>query len=197
MEKIHSLLIVLLLLSSFLVFLSENPVHSVLFLILSFFNAASILILFNADFLGLLFIIIYVGAIAVLFLFVVMMLNIKNIKVSSNINFLYIPFLLLFNIIFIIKLFFYLNDIFSSLQYSFFINELSLSDSYIEILNTIVVFGQVLYNYYLVCFLLAGFILLVAMLGAILLTFNFKSARKNELVFKQLSRSDNFLSFFK
>lgn len=197
MEKIHSLLILLLLLSSFLVFLSENPVHSVLFLILSFFNAASILILFNADFLGLLFIIIYVGAIAVLFLFVVMMLNIKNIKVSANINFLYIPFLILFNIIFIIKLFFYLNDIFSSLQYSFFINELYLSESYIDVLTTIVVFGQVLYNYYLVCFLLAGFILLVAMLGAILLTFNFKSARKNELVFKQLSRSDNFLSFFK
>lgn len=197
MEKIHSLLILLLLLSSFLVFLSENPVHSVLFLILSFFNAASILILFNADFLGLLFIIIYVGAIAVLFLFVVMMLNIKNIKVSAKINFLYIPFLILFNIIFIIKLFFYLNDIFSSLQYSFFINELYLSESYIDVLTTIVVFGQVLYNYYLVCFLLAGFILLVAMLGAILLTFNFKSARKNELVFKQLSRSDNFLSFFK
>jgi NADH-quinone oxidoreductase subunit J len=60
--------------------ISVNPVESVLFLILSFCNAAAILFLFNAEFLGLIFMIIYVGAIAVLFLFVIMMLNIKNQK---------------------------------------------------------------------------------------------------------------------
>ena len=56
---------------------------------------------------------------------------------------------------------------------------------------------QSLYNYYLVCFLLAGLILLVAMVGAIVLTLNFSSQRRNELVSRQLSRSDNFLAFFK
>ena len=70
-------------------------------------------------------------------------------------------------------------------------------EKFIDNLGNIDVFGQALYNYYLVCFLLAGLILLVAMIGAIILTLNFKSKRKNELVFRQLSRSDNFISFFK
>jgi len=64
-------------------------------------------------------------------------------------------------------------------------------------LTSIDVLGQILYNYYLLCFLLAGLILLVAMIGAIVLTLNFRSQRKNELVSRQLSRSENFLAFFK
>ena len=74
---LHSFLTFLLLFSSVFVLISENPVHSVLFLILTFCNAAAILLLLNVEFLGLIFIIVYVGAIAVLFLFVVMMLNVK------------------------------------------------------------------------------------------------------------------------
>ena len=65
-----------------------------------------------------------------------------------------------------------------------------------DTLYNIDIFGQTLYNYFSICFLLAGLILLVSMIGAIVLTVTFKSNRKNELVFRQLARSENFLSFF-
>jgi NADH-quinone oxidoreductase subunit J len=74
----HIFLNICLILSALFVLLSENSVHSILFLVLTFLNAAVICFIFGADFLGLLLIIIYVGAIAVLFLFVVMMLNVKT-----------------------------------------------------------------------------------------------------------------------
>jgi NADH-quinone oxidoreductase subunit J len=193
MQHLHLFLIFLLILSSFFVFLSDNPVHSVLFLILTFCNASSILILFNAEFLGLLFIIIYVGAIAVLFLFVVMMLN---VKIYSFQNLSMLPFLCIGSLLVISQFFFKLKEIFFNLTFENDITFFSY-EKFIDNLGNIDVFGQALYNYYLVCFLLAGLILLVAMIGAIILTLNFKSKRKNELVFRQLSRSDNFISFFK
>lgn len=193
MQYLHLFLIFLLILSSFFVFLSDNPVHSVLFLILTFCNASSILILFNAEFLGLLFIIIYVGAIAVLFLFVVMMLN---VKIYSFQNLSILPFLFIGSLIIISQFFLYLKEIFFNFSVTTG-NQLFSYEHFIDNLTNIDVFGQALYNYYLICFLLAGLILLVAMIGAIILTLNFKSKRKNELVFRQLSRSDNFISFFK
>jgi len=70
-------------------------------------------------------------------------------------------------------------------------------ENYIDNLNSIDVLGQCLYNYYLTCFLLAGLILLVAMVGAIVLTLSFTSVRKNEMPVRQMSRSDKFLAFFK
>ena len=88
MISLHYFFITVLILSSLFVLLSQNPVHSVLFLILAFCNASGILFLFNAEFLGLVFIIIYVGAIAILFL-VVMMLN---VKVYSSNTLFYLPF---------------------------------------------------------------------------------------------------------
>ena len=88
---------IILILSSIFVFLSENPVHSVLFLVITFLSSASICFCFGADFLGLIFIIIYVGAIAVLFVFVIMMLNIKRLNKSfKSFYFLYIFFFLFF-----------------------------------------------------------------------------------------------------
>jgi len=193
MVTLHYFFSTLLLLCSIFVFVSKNPVHSVLFLILTFCNAAAILFLFNAEFLGLVFIIIYVGAIAVLFLFVVMMLN---VKIYSSDEFYYLPFILLGGFVLIVQIFLVLEKAFSnssfwstSLPYSF--------ENYLDPLSSIDVLGQSLYNYYLLCFLLAGLVLLVAMIGAITLTLNFRSQRKNELVSRQLSRSDNFLAFFK
>jgi NADH-quinone oxidoreductase subunit J len=170
--------------------MSKNPVHSVLFLILSFCNAASILILFNAEFLGLLFIIIYVGAIAILFLFVIMMLSVKFDSVTKT---SYIPLILLICILVGTQLFIILKNIFNPL-----LCEVSTTFLFenIDSLNNIDLFGQALYNYYLICFLLSGIVLLVSMVGAIVLTLNFKAGRKNEIVFRQLSRSANFLSFF-
>ena len=193
MITLHNFFSFLLLLSSIFVFISKNPVHSVLFLILTFCNASAILFLFNAEFLGLIFIIIYVGAIAVLFLFVVMMLN---VKIYSSDEFSYLPFIFLGGFILIVQVFLVLEKAFSnsnfwetSLSYTF--------DNSLDALTSIDVLGQSLYNYYLLCFLLAGLVLLVAMIGAIVLTLNFSSQRKNELVSRQLSRSDNFLAFFK
>ena len=194
MAFLHSFFTLLLILSSIFVLISKNPVHSVLFLILCFCNAACILFLFDSEFLGLIFIIIYVGAIAILFLFVVMMLN---VKIYSTINSIYYIFFLFLGV-FILSLQIYLvfeeifsNSIFwsTNLSYNFM--------NYMDNLTSIDVLGQGLYNYYLCCFLLAGLILLVAMIGAIVLTLNFSSQRKNELSSRQLSRSDGFLAFFR
>jgi NADH-quinone oxidoreductase subunit J len=195
MRVLHSFLSFLLVTSGLFVFISENPVHSVLFLILTFCNASAVLFLFNAEFLALVFIIIYVGAIAVLFLFVVMMLN---VKVFSTVNFNYIPFVVAGASFILIQLFLIIERCLSCVglaassgnPYGFEINE---GDS----LSNIEVMGQGLYNYFLPCFLVCGLILLVAMIGAIVLTLNFSSSRKNELIYRQLSRSTNFLSFFK
>jgi NADH-quinone oxidoreductase subunit J len=189
MQSLHLFLTIFLIFSGFLVFFSENPVHSVLFLIVTFCNAASILFLFNADFLGLLFIIIYVGAIAVLFLFVVMMLN---VKIYSFGNFSYLPIIFLGAVILATQIFLSLENAFSS-NFNGTTTQFFIFDN----LNNIDVFGQALYNYFVVCFLLAGLILLVAMIGAIVLTLNFRSQRKTELAGRQLARSDNFLAFFK
>jgi NADH-quinone oxidoreductase subunit J len=192
MKYLHFFLVTFLLCSSFFVFLSDNPVHSVLFLILAFCNASSILFLFNVDFLGVLFIIIYVGAIAVLFLFVVMMLNVKLYSTQTA---QYIPFIFLGGLILFIQIFLNLATVFDSTDD--IITTFSVFEITLDNLSNIDIFGQGLYNYFLVTFLLAGLILLVAMIGAIVLTLNYRSHRKTELVNKQLSRSDNFISFFK
>lgn len=188
---LHFFFIFILLLTSIFLIVSKNPVYSVLFLILNFFSAASILIIFKVDFLGLLLIVVYVGAIAVLFLFVVMMLNLK-----TEVFILYDLYKFLIAIFFIsIALFwglFKLNiiDIFQKK----FIYQDAFS-AIIESLSNIDVFAQCLYNYFLPCFLIGGLILLLAMLGAISLTMKSSSNRKNQIVSKQLSRSSNCLTF--
>jgi NADH-quinone oxidoreductase subunit J len=193
MIYLHYYFTVLLLLSSIFVLLAKNPVHSVLFLILAFCNAAAILFIFNAEFLGVIFIIIYVGAIAILFLFIVMMLNVK-LYASTNL-FYYLPILLIGGGLILLQLFFIFETLLVTttfteiLPYTF--------ENSLDNLSSIESLGQSLYNYYLSCFLLAGLILLVAMLGAIVLTLNFRSHRKNELMSRQLSRTNDFLAFFK
>jgi len=188
MELLHSFLVGLLLISSIFVIFAENPVQSVLFLILSFFNVSCILLLFQVEFLSLLFLIIYVGAIAVLFLFVIMMLNVK-VQNSNDLSF--IAPLIFFSIILSTQVFFNIEKIFFNSQTS------QTSVFLIDTLSNIDIFGQTLYNNFLICFLISGLILLVAMIGAIVLTLHFKSNRKGEIFSRQLSRSDNFLSFFK
>lgn len=174
-----------------MVFFSKNPVHSVLFLILSFLNSAFILLLFKIEFLALLFIIIYVGAIAILFLFIVMMLNIKKDLFDLKFNNFFISFALsIFFLIFITFDFTFLEN-WNILNYNFnFV--LSLIDSFFDI-N---VFGQTLYNYYLSLILIGGLILLVAMIGAIVLTFEFKSIYLIENSLRQLSRTNSTLKLF-
>lgn len=200
--KLFSLLLII---NSLMVVLSKNTIYSVLFLILSFLISSCILILLECDFLSLTFLIIYVGAISILFLFVVMMLNIKITNSSKDI-FKYLPIgnliggILLFEIILYIYKFFENNHYFESINTN---NEVSpylyfFKDSYtnyfekIDFLTNVEVIGQVLYTLYVVQFLLAGIILVVAVIGVVVLTVennNSNLHNKNQIMFKQLSRS--------
>lgn len=205
MQTLHLLLNFTLITSALLVLTSENPVHSVLFLIAIFCNASAILVLFKLEFLALVFVMIYVGAIAVLFLFVVMMLNLKTSEKSGIVSiytfFVFLGSFGLYTLIYtrVEKSFFGFKDPF----YFDFLDEVPFGsitfqvNKNLDCLNNIDVLGQVLYNYFTPCFLMAGLLLLIAMVGAIVLTLNFSSERKNELFYRQLSRSDNFLSFLK
>ena len=155
-------------LSSFFVVFSSNPVHSVLFLIFSFFNVAIIFLLSDAEFLAMTLVIVYVGAVAVLFLFVVMMLNISESAVKEG--FLkYFPFGLILITIFISELFFVFNlDSFKIPEnITIDINQGILSEEG----NTKQI-GLYLYTDYFIIFQISGFLLLLAMIGAIVLAQN-------------------------
>ena len=182
---LHLISIFILLITTTYLVTASNPVYSVLLLVLVFFQAAFILILFGVEFLALLFIIIYVGAIAVLFLFVVMMLDLKNVSSSFNIYFFLMSFL-------------FFGFLYSSNLLSLFDKEFSpeVNIHIFDSFSNIDVFGQSLYCFFIPCFVLSGFLLLVAMLGAIALTLKYSSKRKNEFVTRQLSRTNEFLSFF-
>jgi NADH-quinone oxidoreductase subunit J len=188
---LHYFFLLLILLLSILVILSKNPVYSVLFLVIIFLCSSGILILFNVDFLSLLFIIIYVGAIAVLFLFVVMMLDLKVRGFSYN-EIFYILLSIFLSFLFYVTIHYF--SFFEMINPDFV--AFYLFEKTIDSLSNIDIFGQFLYNYFVPCFLIAGIILLVAMIGAITLTLKYKSHRKNEMTSRQLSRTDSFLSFF-
>jgi len=170
------------------VVLSKNPVHSVLFLILLFFESAIILIFFHIEFLSLLLIIIYVGAIAVLFLFVIMMLQIKVEPFKFSILTLLSFILGLFvfcELLFLQNQFFWFFD--TIFDYYFLVDSM---DSLLDV-STL---GQVLFNYYSLFFLIAGLLLLVALVGVIVLLVDVNRSAQTSVVFRRLSRTDNFLS---
>jgi NADH-quinone oxidoreductase subunit J len=198
MEQLHLLLCIALLFCGLMAAFSVNPVESVLFLILAFCISGSILFIFNAEFLGLLYIIVYVGAVAVLFLFIIMMLNVKirenlieKIIYGKHNMFLFILF---FSYPIFLLVFLTLQSVFAGNSIAnVTFNELFLIDS----LYNIDVFGQVLYNNYVIYFLFAGIVLLVALVGSIVLTLRFNKVNKSQIVSRQLSRTDRFLSYFK
>lgn len=176
MMFIHDTLCALLLICAIMASFAINPVESVLFLILCFCISGILLFLLNSDFLALIYIVVYVGAVAVLFLFVIMMLNVKlkeNIfERLANFNYNTTIFVI------IICAFAFLNMVvfvFSSL-FSLESNFQSMNQiQFIDNLNNIDVFAQVLFNYNTGHFLLAGFILLVALIGSIIITLNFRN----------------------
>ena len=174
--------------SSILVIFSNNAVHSVLFLIFTFFNSAILFLLMNAEFLAMTIVIVYVGAIAVLFLFVVMMLNISESEIKEG--FLkYFPFGLILIAIFITELFliFNFNNFPVSENVKIDINEIDL----IEASNTKLI-GLFLYTDYFIIFQISGFILLLAMIGAIVLAKNFDNKIKStsSISQKQVKKKD-------
>jgi NADH-quinone oxidoreductase subunit J len=184
----HIFLNCFLILSALFLFLSENSVHSILFLVLTFLNASAICFVFGADFLGLLLVIIYVGAIAVLFLFVVMMLNVK-VQILGLAK--YLPLIVLVILIVFNQILNFTGDVL--LNFNF----LEFNYKHFESMSNDFFLSQTLFNYFLLCFLLSGIILLVGMIGAIVLTLNFNTKNRQEQPFRQLSRADQVLSFFK
>ena len=171
-------------LSALMVISARNPVHSVLFLILSFVNASGLFVLLGAEFLAMILVVVYVGAVAVLFLFVVMMLDINFVKLREG--FLqYLPFGALLGIVLIIELgILFLTKSFSENSLSKFI-ELPVMN---EVENTKLI-GQVLYTNYFYLFQISGLILLVAMVGSITLTLRDRGQVKRQNISQQ-----NFLN---
>tara|TARA_X000000950_G_scaffold77037_1_gene96461 strand:- start:2700 stop:3248 length:549 start_codon:yes stop_codon:yes gene_type:complete len=173
-----------------MVIVSNNPVYSVLYLIFSFFNAAVIFLLSNAEFLAMTLIIVYVGAVAVLFLFVVMMLNINVSEVQEG--FLkYLPFGLLLIAIFITELILVFSDI------SLFPDNISKIDIYQLMQNgnsNTKSIGLYLYTDYFIIFQISGFILLVAMIGAIVLAYQKNSNYlKQDIYDQQIAKKEKLI----
>ena len=176
--------------SAIMVTVSKNTVHSVFFLILDFITISCLFIMIGAEFIGMIMLIVYVGAVAVLFLFVVMMLNVsqqKNEWLSGEKNSNHIPIGLLIGGV----IFFELIIVVGGWKYK---PELLKTFSSIGIdlstTNTHEI-GKVLYTDYIHLFQLSGMILLVAMIGAIVLTFRRREGIKRQSYFKQISRERN------
>ena len=171
--------------SAIMVTVSKNTVHSVFFLILDFISISCLFIMIGAEFLGMIMLIVYVGDVAVLFLFVVMMLNVaqqKNQWFISEENSGHIPVGLLISAI----IFFELIIVIGGWKYKpdLFISSSSISN---EITNTHSL-GQVLYTDYIHIFQISGMILLIAMIGAIVLTFRQREGVKKQSYLKQIGR---------
>ena len=172
--------------SAIMVTVSKNTVHSVFFLILDFISISCLFIMIGAEFLGMIMLIVYVGAVAVLFLFVVMMLNVaqqKNQWLLSEDSSKHIPIgliistLIFFELIIVIGGWKYKPDLFNS-------NNLDISR---ELSNTHSL-GQILYTDYIHVFQISGMILLISMIGAIVLTFRQREGVKKQSYLKQISR---------
>ena len=174
----------ILLLSSLMVISTKNPVHSVLFLILAFLNAAGIFVILHAEFLAMILIIVYVGAVAVLFLFVVMMLDFKTSLEKDNIL-QYMPIGLLIGLVFIAELVIVLiNTRLDLSNIQILTNPLG---NFMDQSNTQAI-GSILYTNYVLYFQLSGVILLVAMVGSIVLTLRDREGVKRQIVSEQVDR---------
>ena len=174
-----------ILLSALMVISSRNPVHSVLFLILAFFNAAGLFIILHAEFLAMILIIVYVGAVAVLFLFVVMMLDFKVSLEKSNIL-QYMPIGIFVGMVFISELIIVLiNTKLELKNIQILTNPLS---NFENLTNTEAI-GSILYTDYILYFQISGVILLVAMVGSIVLTLREREGVKRQSVPQQLERT--------
>lgn len=200
----------ILLFSAFMVIRVENPIHAVLYLVLVFCSNSFILLLLGTDFLALLLLVIYIGAIAILFLFVVMMLSIKEKKQKTFLQDLPIGFIIGFVLCLLILMF--LNFEFFEIDWKNFFKEknidnslpfrrtfykmfmvrehgyvLTSNDFELKPLNSIQFFGVILYSLYAHYVLIAGLILLLALLGAVSLTRRKKEAQRQQ-IYQQISR---------
>ena len=172
--------------SAIMVTASKNTVHSVFFLILDFISISCLFIMIGAEFLGMIMLIVYVGAVAVLFLFVVMMLNVaqqKNQWFLSKTSSRHIPIGLIISTLIFVELIIVVGG----WKYKPDLFDINNSIETAKVSNTHSL-GQVLYTDYIHVFQISGMILLVAMIGAIVLTFRKRAGVKTQSYIKQISR---------
>jgi NADH-quinone oxidoreductase subunit J len=172
--------------SAVMVVMSRNAVHSVLFLILAFFNAAGLFVLLGAEFVAMILVIVYVGAVAVLFLFVVMMLDINFAELRRGIN-SYLPFGIFLGVVLFVELAF--------LVFQDWVAPAGLSAAiaaptapFADHVSNTRALGQLIYTHYLYVFQVAGLILLVAMIGAIVLTLRHRPGVHRQRISAQIGR---------
>lgn len=171
--------------SAFMVVAAKNPVHSVLFLILVFVNAAGLFILAGAEYLGLLLLVVYVGAVAVLFLFVVMMLDIDFVALRSGIL-RYAPVGALIGVILLAELIVIVGGTIVPPEV---ISNTAMPMPPLGERSSIQAIGDVIYTHYAYFFQVAGLILLVSMIGAIVLTLKHRPDVKRQDIAKQVART--------
>ena len=168
--------------SAFMVIASRNPVHSVMFLILAFVNAAGLFLLLGAEFLAMILVVVYVGAVAVLFLFVVMMLDVDFAELRQG--FLdYLPFGAVIGLIFLVELVLVLG------VWAIGPGTPALAAPTPSDLTNTEALGRLLYTRYIYFFQAAGLVLLVAMIGAIVLTLRHKVNVRRQNVRAQIART--------
>jgi len=178
---LFSIVSIIIIISSLLVIISKNPIHSVLFLILVFFNTSILFLFSNAEFLAMVVLIVYIGAVAVLFLFVIMMLDINITKLRQTfLN--YLPIGLFVGFIILLELFYVVSQ--SKLN---FVQTSSIDNNISsQILDNTKIIGNILYTDYFLLFQISGIILLVAMIGAIFLTIRKREGIKKQNIYKQI-----------
>jgi NADH-quinone oxidoreductase subunit J len=173
----------ILLFSAIMVIGARNPVHSVLFLILAFFNAAGLFVLAGAEFLAMILIVVYVGAVAVLFLFVVMMLDIDFAELKKG-TLQYLPFGVLIGLVMVAELI--------MIGTTWALKPASLAAKANAtppgVTNTAAL-GRILYTDYVYVFQIAGLVLLVAMIGAIVLTLRSRPGVRRQVISEQNART--------
>ena len=171
--------------AGFMVIAARNPVHSVLFLILAFFNSAALFVLLGAEFLALILVIVYVGAVAVLFLFVVMMLDVDFRDLREG-YLQYLPVGALVGLILLVELLLVLGAWIVSPEAAGV--AAAPAPAIVDTHNTRAL-GQLIYTQYAYLFQAAGLILLVAMIGAIVLTLRHKPNAKRQVIADQVGRT--------
>jgi NADH-quinone oxidoreductase subunit J len=174
-----------------MVIIAQHPVFSLLFLVSCFIFASFLLFLLECEFLAFLFIVVYVGAIAILFLFAIMMLESKLSNLSKN-TIKYFPIGVIFSIVLLLPILNLVNTFFidsSSISDSFYVNNYQNWYDLIDSTYDINVYGQILYSYFALQLLIAGLILLVVLIGVVSLTNSYEKQTKQQSTFRQLSRT--------
>jgi NADH-quinone oxidoreductase subunit J len=173
----------ILIASAAMVVSARNPVHSVLFLILAFFNAAALFLLAGAEFLAMILVIVYVGAVAVLFLFVVMMLDINFSQLREGFQ-RYAPVGATIGVVLLVEL----GMVLGGWKFAPAASSLRFAPRDAGLQNTAQI-GQLLYTHYILLFQASGLILLVAMIGAIVLTLRDRTSSRHQVIAHQLART--------